>query len=265
VENLLSQLTVLGFSEYEGRVYLALLEENPATGYQLSKRSGVPRSMVYEALGRLANRGAVMLSDTRRATFYQPVPPDAMLDRFLEEQAGLVQGLRGFLQAAYSETSQDLLWSFHGRGALLSQVYRMLDEAQEELLLVLSDEDLEDLSERVISAHARGLTLGSLLTGDGELTVGQVARHPPLESEIQGLTGMLVVVQDRRQVLIANRPAAGEPRATLTTNLNLVLLAHQFIWMELFAQRIYARLGPDLLASLEPEDREILEVYAGDQ
>jgi Cd2+/Zn2+-exporting ATPase len=209
--NLLPRLTALGFSEYEGRVYLALLEENPATGYQLSKRSGVPRSMVYEALGRLANRGAVMQSETRRATLYRPVQPDAMLDRYLEEQTSLVHNLRGFLQSAYSETSQDLLWSFHGRAAVLSHASRMLDEAQEELLLVLSDEDLENLGERVISANDRGISLGSLLTGSGELPSGQVARHPPLESEIQGLTGMLVVVQDRRQVLIANRP----PQANL--------------------------------------------------
>ena len=33
--------------------HLALLGENPATGYQVSKKAGIPRSMVYEALGRL--------------------------------------------------------------------------------------------------------------------------------------------------------------------------------------------------------------------
>jgi hypothetical protein len=34
--------------------------------------------------------------------------------------------------------------------------------------------------------------------------------------------------------------------------------------MELFAQRIYARLGPELLTTLDPEDRKILAVYAGE-
>jgi sugar-specific transcriptional regulator TrmB len=42
------------FSEYEAKVYLTLLHENSATGYHLSKKWGVPRSMAYEALGRLA-------------------------------------------------------------------------------------------------------------------------------------------------------------------------------------------------------------------
>jgi Cd2+/Zn2+-exporting ATPase len=55
---LLDDLNALGFTEYEAKVYLALLKDHPATGYQLSKQAGIPRSMVYEALGRLDVRGA---------------------------------------------------------------------------------------------------------------------------------------------------------------------------------------------------------------
>ena len=36
------RLGQIGFTEYEAKVYLALLREYPATGYQLSKSSGVP-------------------------------------------------------------------------------------------------------------------------------------------------------------------------------------------------------------------------------
>jgi uncharacterized sporulation protein YeaH/YhbH (DUF444 family) len=50
--------------------------------------------------------------------------------------------------------------------------------------------------------------------------------------------------------------------ATVTTNANLVLIARQFIWMELFAQRIYARIGPELIQHLEPSDRQVLEVFS---
>jgi HTH-type transcriptional regulator, sugar sensing transcriptional regulator len=45
---------------------------------------------------------------------------------------------------------------------------------------------------------------------------------------------------------------------TMTTNANMVLIARQFIWMELFAQRIFSRLGSDLLARLDPEDQKVL-------
>jgi Cd2+/Zn2+-exporting ATPase len=44
----------------------------------------------------------------------------------------------------------------------------------------------------------------------------------------------------------------------------MVLIARQFVWMELFTQRVYARLGPKLLAQLDPDDRRIFESYSCD-
>jgi sugar-specific transcriptional regulator TrmB len=80
--DVIEQLTTLGFTEYEAKVYLALLHEHPATGYQVGKLAGVPRSMVYEALGRLEARGAVLKSFDEKATLYRPVSPDMLLDRY---------------------------------------------------------------------------------------------------------------------------------------------------------------------------------------
>jgi hypothetical protein len=70
---------------------------------------------------------------------------------------------------------------------------------------------------------------------------------------------MLVVVADGHTVLIAS--ADHRPTASVATNPNLVMIARQFIWMELFAQRIYTRLGSDLLAKIDPGDRRILESF----
>jgi Cd2+/Zn2+-exporting ATPase len=52
--------------------------------------------------------------------------------------------------------------------------------------------------------------------------------------------------------------------ATTTNNRNLVLITRQFIWMEFFAQRVYQRLGQDLLEILEPEDRHLYGGMAPD-
>jgi Cd2+/Zn2+-exporting ATPase len=65
-------------------------------------------------------------------------------------------------------------------------------------------------------------------------------------------------VVDGQDVLVA---AAGDRdmTATVTRNRNLVLIARQFVWMEVFAQRIFSRLGNDLLSRLDPADRQIFE------
>ncbi|NJM08792.1 TrmB family transcriptional regulator, partial [Candidatus Gracilibacteria bacterium] len=91
---MLDQLTALGMTEYEARVYLALLSDHPATGYQISRVAGIPRSMVYEALGRLEVRGAVLKSPEEKATLYRPVAPDVLLDRYEAEAQRRTRVLR---------------------------------------------------------------------------------------------------------------------------------------------------------------------------
>ncbi|MBS1254074.1 MAG: hypothetical protein MAG451_03130 [Anaerolineales bacterium] len=258
--SLLEDLTDIGFTEYEAKVYLALLRENPATGYHLSKEAGIPRSMVYEALGRLDVRGAVLKSAEDKATLYRPLPPDALLDRYRQEHRRLMHNLRSGLRQLYVAQDEDLLWTTTGREAVLAYAGQMIRGTESELMLVLADPDLESLREGVVAAADRDVTVSALLTGEGELSCAQAARHPPMESELHELTDSLVIVADGREALIGSTDL--EMTATITRNRNLVLIAHQFVWMELFAQRIFARLGPDLLERLDPEDRRVFEGFA---
>lgn len=257
--DLQTALHQIGFTEYEAKVYLALLREHPATGYQLSKESGVPRSMVYEALKRLHNRGAALETAEGRSTLYRPLPPQVLLDRHQAEHQQLMAELRGGLADLYTTTVDDRVWSIGGKTAVLAYAAKLIQEAESELYLVLTDADLDALRPDVIAANERGVVIRTLLTGDGRLDCGQVAYHPPLESELQGITATLLVDADDREVLIAGSNPRHETTATITRNQDLVLIARQFVWMEMFTQRIYARLGDDLLARLDPEDREIFE------
>ncbi|MEJ2551645.1 MAG: helix-turn-helix domain-containing protein [Anaerolineales bacterium] len=250
-------LTEIGFTEYEAKVYLALLGDNPATGYQISKDSGVPRSMVYETLSRLVGRGAVLESIEGRATLYRPVSPQLLLDRHEERQMRLIDNLREELQDVYTNTDEDHVWSIRNTSAVFTYAKQMLAEAKNEVYLVLNDEGLKALHEELAATSERGVSMCTLLTGQDLLPYGYVARHPPLESELQELTGTLMIVVDQAEALIAD--VGQETYATITKSNNLVLIARQFVWMELFAQRVYRQLGAGMLERLEPEDRQIFE------
>lgn len=250
------QLMSLGMTEYESRVYLALLSEYPATGYQLGKAAGIPRSMVYEALGRLEVRGAVLKTQEEKATLYRPIPPETLLDRYQQEMQGRVSTLRSGLAVLFTRQDQGKLWNFRGRKEALSYAAELISGATRELMLVLTDADVAELRDLLTGAHERGVELGVILTGHDEFNLGQVVRHPERETELHRMKETLIVVADEKEFLIASGHT--NTFATVTTNRNMVLIARQFIWMELFAQRIFARLGDNLLAMLDPEDRQVL-------
>ena len=255
METLISNLTRIGFTEYEAKVYLALLSLSPATGYQLSKKSGVPRSMVYEALGRLAGRGAVLETFEGRATLYRPLPPDALLDRYEEDQQRMLAGLRSGMEKIYQSSDEDKVWSIRGHRAVFSYATQMLRKAQRDIYAVLNDQAILALESELAAIDQHGIEINALLTGESSLAFGQVAFHPPLESELQQLTDTLVIVTDNQRALIASTKQ--ETVATITGNPNLVLMARQFVWMELFAQRIYTKLGPDFVQQLDHDDQRI--------
>jgi Cd2+/Zn2+-exporting ATPase len=255
--SLIADLTQIGFTEYEAKVYTTLLETSPATGYRISKQSGVPRSMVYETLRRLHGRGVVLENIEGRATLYRPLPPEVLLDQYVGDHQRLIAVLRTGLQERYSAQKMEGAWSISGHSAVLAYAEQLIREAEEEVSLVLNDQDLEMLRGEISAVSAAGVAVHALLTGEGKLEYGNVLHHPPLESELQGLLDTLLVVIDNTEALIAS--TSEETTATVTKNPNLVMIARQFVWMEMFTQRIYAQLGPDLLASLDPQDRQIFE------
>lgn len=259
--DVMQALDAIGFTEYEAKVYLALLKEHPATGYQLSKQAGIPRSMVYEALGRLDARGAVLKTEEAKATLYRPMPPETLLDRLADEYERCVDALRPALNMLYTFRDEGHLWTFSGEEAVLSYAQHMVEQARSEAMLVLTDANLQRLRPALLAAHERGVAIGVLLTGEGFLEVGQVAHHPPRESELHKLADSLIVVADEQEVLIASSQP-GRYTATVTTNQNMVQIGRQFVWMELFAHRIFSQLGPDVLDQLAPEDRATLELVA---
>ncbi|MDF2536313.1 MAG: TrmB family transcriptional regulator, partial [Bacillales bacterium] len=53
MEHLIEKFSEIGFSKNEAKVYITLLRESALNGYEISKKSGVPRSMVYAVIAKL--------------------------------------------------------------------------------------------------------------------------------------------------------------------------------------------------------------------
>jgi Cd2+/Zn2+-exporting ATPase len=253
----LDTLQSLGFTEYESRVYLTLLSSPPTTGYQVSIRAGIPRSMVYEALGRLESRGAVLRAGDQRGTLYRPVPPEALLDHLEQSYHQKVVTLRTDLGSRFQAQGDDRYWSGRGRELAYGLARQLLEEAGQELLVVLADPEVELFAQGLEAATARGVRVAAIFTGELAVPCGLGVRHPRRESEIQQLDRLLLIIADGRQVLIAD--LRGEIAVTLSTNSHMVLIARQFVWMELLTQRLNASGAPDPLAPLPAEERRFLE------
>src|SRR5438445_6702110 len=97
------ELQALGFTEYEARAYLALLQAGELTGYQLAKASRIPRPNIYPVLDRLEERGAVTRVEVEGGVRYSALPSEEMLSRLEREVSVHLESAResmGELQQA---------------------------------------------------------------------------------------------------------------------------------------------------------------------
>ena len=57
-----------GFNVSVGKAYVSLLKNNPATGYEISADSGIPRSAIYSVLKNMESQQSLFGDVLKRAT-----------------------------------------------------------------------------------------------------------------------------------------------------------------------------------------------------
>lgn len=155
MDALRSHLIDLAFSPYEADLYLALLKESPANGSQLARSSGVPRSMVYQALDRLVEKGAVLLAPGSPAA-YSPVSPAEFFGRLQEQHAATCRALiQGLPQVAEAEGA-GLVWNLKGAEAIRTRAREMYFRARGN---VRASGDLQLMAQLLPSGSTGGAVL----------------------------------------------------------------------------------------------------------
>ena len=86
---MLENLTKLGFTEKEAKVYLILLRNGPALASTLALRAGLKRVSMYSILESLTARGIVSYENTPLGRRYLPHDPECLLYPIERERAEL--------------------------------------------------------------------------------------------------------------------------------------------------------------------------------
>lgn len=254
----IDKLVQIGFSEYEAKAYLALLRESPVTGYQLSKLSGVPRSMIYEVLGKLTARGAAMTLRKGGSTQYAPVPADEFLDQILEEQTRLITTLKNDLAYLMTAPNLEYVWNIEGHENILAKAEEMIDRAKNRIYLAFLPTTFLDLRPALEKAVGRKVRVVLYTTDKVDLPGGQVV-VAPISKEALGQAGGLglILVVDGQEVLIGEWVTVAHARASWTSSPLLVFIAEHHLRTDLYLPQILALLGDQALEIIQEEDREL--------
>jgi sugar-specific transcriptional regulator TrmB len=254
----IDKLVQIGFSEYEAKAYVALLRESPVTGYQLAKTSGVPRSMIYEVLGKLTARGAAMMLRKEGSTQYAPVPAAEFLAQLQHEQDALIGSLEEELAGLDAVSDLDYVWNIEGHENVMAKARDMIGQACERIYLSLLPATFPALQEALQRAIGRGVQVVLYSTGELDLPGGRVIANPvpgEVHERVEGL--WLVLVVDAKEVLVGELLTENRARASWTGSPLFVFIAEHHLRTDLYLPRVLSLLGEQALSLIQEQDREL--------
>jgi len=254
----IEKLVKIGFSEYEAKAYIALLKESPGTGYQIAKLSGVPRSMIYETLGKLTARGAAMTLHKEGSTQYAPVPAEELLDHLQREHKNTIHSLKDDLTAIDSTSDLEYVWNIEGHENIMAKAEEMIDQAKDRIYMALLPATFPTLRPALEEAIERDVHLVIYTTSGLELPGGRVIASPMPEKAQERLEGLwLVMVIDGEEALIGELLTENQARASWTGSPLFVFVAEHHLRTDLYLPQILALLGDQALDVIDEEDQDL--------
>lgn len=249
-------LQQLGFTGYEAKVYLALLTDYPATAYEISKHTGLPRANVYNALATLEKKLAVQPVNENPVR-YVPVDPRQMLDRIQRETASRCDSLAEQLIAAKAVELTEFVWTLTGDGHIHAKMSDLIQQAKVHVWIKAANHLLEPHIDQLRQAATRGVRILIILFGSPaelkDYDFGDLAKvylHEGSGTHV-GMSGRLVTMtRDFEEAMTASTGPKGY--GVFTRSRPVVNMAESLIRHEIYVAEIFEHFGKELEGRFGP-------------
>ncbi|MHA1247259.1 MAG: TrmB family transcriptional regulator [Candidatus Thorarchaeota archaeon] len=164
-ETALKALRELGLTEYETAAYLALVQGGQMAASDVSQKSQVPYSRIYDVLGRLEEKGFIQIQRGRPTMYVAKAPVEVVKlvrlsweERMERSSRIVVEELQPLYERETKVTTRDV-FVIHGRAAILAKAIAMIESAREEIKLSLPGldmgvEELDAIIEKMLDVRA---------------------------------------------------------------------------------------------------------------
>ena len=211
-------LDKIGLTSYEIRTFTALLKAGEITASELSQKSGVPYSKIYEVLGTLEEKGWAGSDDSRPTKYFAKSPATALdttkqkkEQEFKENQNIILNELIPLYEKSGTSERPDI-WVLSGTVNIASKVLEMVELCKNEVLIAIPKAS-EDLVKQALPKlrllHDKGVNV-TILTSDNldKESLKAITRVAKVKVK-KGLFGG-GIISDKRYVVILLGPEVSD-------------------------------------------------------
>jgi sugar-specific transcriptional regulator TrmB len=212
-------LEKIGLTSYEIKSFSALLRSVEMTASDLSQKSGVPYSKIYEVLGSLEEKGWISSDDSRPTKYFAKSPSTGiestkqkMENDFLQNQNIILNELVPLYEKSGTSEKPDI-WVITGGVNIANKILEMVDTCRNEVMIALPEAG-EDLVKQALpklrSLHDKGVDITILAsdTMDKE-SIKSIKRVATVKIK-KGLFGGGIISDKKYVVILLGPEIAGE-------------------------------------------------------
>lgn len=249
---IINSLKSNGFTEYEAKIYIALLKRSPANGNMIATASGVPSPKVYETLRKMQEKGYVFpVSNGEKNSnkWYIPLPYQDLLDSFEKEFFANLTLLNSTFNEIYNTSNQNWSELFHiaGYETSIEAIKNEIENSNLEISMSCWSEEFNKLYPYLLAAHERGVKIVVLLFDDkiDNVPWRSFYHNNRLEKMINKRhKGELNIVIDQKKAIIFD--AENNPHAVVSSHQAMVATTIKYIRHDIYVNRIMNDFGEKL-------------------
>ncbi|PPA69076.1 TrmB family transcriptional regulator [Jeotgalibacillus proteolyticus] len=266
MEEVIVTLKEFGMTEYEAKIYLSLLQNQPSNGNSIAKLSGVPAPKVYGALQKMKEQGLVFTvsgGNNGKLVRYSPLPYKELLktrkNTFLDQLEFLDESL------AEVSSKSDVNWSelflIEGYSASMEVVQSAISECETEIIISCWSRELEVLKELLFETHERGIKIVTLVFDRKQMDVPWKSfSHYKGDSALNRHSGEFSIVVDNKKAILL-QSLEGSPHSVVSSHPVMVSTTRNYIRHDIYVNRMLADFEKDVTTYYGDELEKLIDDF----
>ncbi len=234
-------LEKIGLTSYETRTFTALLKAGEQTASELSQKSGVPYSKIYEVLGTLEEKSWIGTDDSRPTKYFAKSPSTGldtikqkMESDFSQNQSVILNELVPLYEKSGTSEKPDI-WVLSGSVNIAAKILEMVESCRNEIMIAVpeaGEELVKQALPKLRSLHDKGVDI-TILTSDkmDKEAIKAIKRVATVKVK-EGLFAGGIISDKKYVVILLGPEIAGESSSDIVAiwadHAGLAGFAHQY-------------------------------------
>ncbi len=250
MDNIINILKSFGLTGNEARIYLSLLKTNPATGYEISQMTSVPRSAIYSVLSRLESMNIINGVGEKPRRFI-PISHEALVEHYSHKLERDLSELRAGLATLDQKDLSADVWFIKGYDNLILKARELIGKSDKRLYLSLWRTEYLALESEVEEALARGVHVTIFSFNHVPIVGANTVLYDLDEEQLaKEWKRSIILVADNANAILGGAQRDAQNQVIWTDHPSLIGLATNHIILDITLAGV--RLGQDVTKIVAP-------------